>query len=139
MLPYYDVWAWPLRTGLACALASLIYLSPVDQQGEGIIEARILGPASAVICSALMLGQSVRTAWFFIRGAILGGAIGAALVNFLLAVGWTMPVVVYVMIGAASMLVLRYPMPAIQQKSTWALVTVGTAALIQQGKSVDRL
>ena len=139
MLPYYDLWAWPLRTALACAIASLIYLSPVDQQAQGLIEARILGPVVSIMCSSILLGQTLRTCWFSMRGAVLGGAIGTALVNILWALGWTMPVVIYAIIGIVSIIILWYPMSALQQKIAWALVTVGAATLLQQGRALDRL
>jgi hypothetical protein len=135
---HYDTWSWPLRTALSCAIGSLIYLMPVTQESP-VIAAKILGIAGAAICSAMLLGVTVRTCWFCTRGAILGGALGTAFMNILLVFGWTSHIVIYIFLGLFSICILYYPMPALQQKITWALVTVALASLLQQGEDIDRL
>jgi hypothetical protein len=36
--------AWPLRTALSCWLSSLVYLTPLDENGNGPLEGRLLAP-----------------------------------------------------------------------------------------------
>jgi hypothetical protein len=137
MIPYYDSWAWPLRTGLACALASLVYLSSVDENGQGVIEARIVAPLVASISSSLLLGQTIRVGWLLMRGAIIGGILGSALVSLIQGLGWMIPGVIYLLQAVVSVALLYYPMPSLQHKLAWALMTVGTAFLLEYGEVLD--
>jgi hypothetical protein len=62
--------SWPIRTGLSCAVSSLVYLSPVDERANGILEGRLLAPITASICSLSVLGQTVRSGMRLYRRAL---------------------------------------------------------------------
>lgn len=60
----WPTYSWPLRTALSCWLSSLVYLTPLDERGNGPIEGRLLAPITGAPlslptpCLALHLGQT---------------------------------------------------------------------------------
>jgi hypothetical protein len=88
----------------------------------------------AAICSSMLLGQTIRVSWLCLRGAVIGGILGTCVVAFVLSFGGMKtpgPWVVYLIQGVISMALLYYPMPSLEQKLAWALLTVGTATLLE--------
>ncbi len=79
----WDDLSWPIRTGLSCAVSSLVYLSPVDERANGLLEGRLLAPITASICSLSVLGQTMRSGDQGIQNAephVIPKALGACMV-----------------------------------------------------------
>ena len=56
-------WAWPLRTALACAIASLVHLAPRAAVADALLPGRLFAAICAVVACNASWGGTLRAAW----------------------------------------------------------------------------
>jgi hypothetical protein len=115
-------WAWPLRTSLACAIASLVHLSPRCAAADSLLPGRLFAAICAVVACCSSLGGTLRAATQVSCGAAAGGALAAAAFA---AVG-TSSGAAYGVLVLGSLVILLPAAPPPSAKLAWA-VLVGSA------------
>jgi len=110
----WERWSWPIRSGLACGIASTLFLAELDKTGVGaVFTAKMLAPVAGSICLQDAPGTTYKTSATVWLGAVSGAAIGSlALFLSPLLHHW-------IVLALGSLIILYPPLNALFVKIAW--------------------